>query len=162
MKTNSRWRRLAPLAVAVILAPVLAQIGIAVPAGAARAAMTITMFRADSITNSAAFKTAEAFCPPGQHVVGGGGWVQETGATSGKLALTRLRPVHAQNGRDSYLATGGDHSRHRRRLVGPGVCHVHGDRAARAQNRGESPHRTQFGGGAGNRRGLPGRNSSTR
>lgn len=94
-----------PLAVAVILLPVLAQIGSAVPASAAT---TVTPVAAVSITNSAAFKTAEAFCPQGLHVVGGGGWVQETGATTGKLALTRLRPVHAQNGRDSYLATGAE------------------------------------------------------
>jgi hypothetical protein len=86
----------------------LAQIGIAVPAGAAPAAITVTPVAADSIRNSAAFKTAEAFCPPGLRVIGGGGWVQEIGARTGKLALTRLRPVHPQSGHDSYLATGAE------------------------------------------------------
>jgi hypothetical protein len=65
-----------------------------------------------SARNSNAVKQQVAFCPAGQRVIGGGGWVHEFGS-SHNPALTELRPFHfyRKGNRDAYRATAAETTR---------------------------------------------------
>lgn len=59
--------------------------------------------------NSVSPKTATATCPTGKRILGGGGWLIETGTATRKLILTQLRPVQGTGGQsDRYVVTGAE------------------------------------------------------
>lgn len=54
-------------------------------------------------------KTARAYCPPGERVVGGGGRVESAGAFTTKLTLTQLQPIQGSGTTpDRYVVSGAE------------------------------------------------------
>jgi hypothetical protein len=96
-----RWR---PAAIAAALLATAGVLG----AGAAPALAIsgIEEVRAISVIDSSSAKTAEAKCPRGKDVIGGGGGlVWDAQHQSYNVILTRLQPFHAWNRQqDSYIA----------------------------------------------------------
>jgi hypothetical protein len=99
----------APLTTVLTLAVTACALGIAAaPAGAVPGLQQRASVISPNNTNSVSPKTAVAYCPSNQRVIGGGGWVQEVGpgATSRKPTLTELRPVRLYNGvQDAYVVS---------------------------------------------------------
>lgn len=96
------------------LATVIALTGalIAVQPAVAPAASAVTgIYKVSSIstTSSTSPKVANAYCRPGDRVIGGGGWVHETGAETRRIALTQLQPFQFVDGsQEGYTASGAE------------------------------------------------------
>src|SRR5262245_19124139 len=97
-KKPSRW--VALVGAGTIVAGVFVAVQVA---GAAPAAAVPGLHRVESEvepSDSRSHKQATAYCPTGEQVVGGGGWVYDFGA--GEVVLTRLQPLDGGAGKDAY------------------------------------------------------------
>ena len=105
-----RARNMAAATAAVLAAMTGAAVAVQVAGvGAAHAAVVVVQQVTGplSAVDSQPVKTAQATCPTGKRVIGGGGWVFPTvTADSTKVVLTELQPVHPARGQDFYEATG--------------------------------------------------------
>jgi hypothetical protein len=103
-----RWAELAGAVVIVAAVLITVQLAAAAPASAVTGLQRV--LSTDQVINSEATKSARAFCPETKHVVGGGGWVAELGASpTRRVTLTQLQPVRLLDGvRDGYVATGAE------------------------------------------------------
>jgi hypothetical protein len=102
----SRWA--AASGAVIILAAALVTVHLAAAAPASAVTGIQRVLSPNPPINSQASKSSNAYCPETKHVIGGGGWVAEMGATpTRRVALTQLQPVRLLDGvRDGYVATG--------------------------------------------------------
>jgi len=100
----TRWAALIGAVVMVTDALSVVQFAGGAPASAVSRPQTVSS--RTSQTNSLSPKTMVVLCPPGKRVIGGGGWVQEIGDKTHRLALTQLRPVRLfTSTQDGYAVT---------------------------------------------------------
>jgi hypothetical protein len=100
---RARWTEVASVVALAAGALVGAQIA---GATSAMAVSGIHIVSSSSTSSSTGLKQVQAYCPVGERVIGGGGFVQEVSGTSRKPTLTELRPIFRYDGtRDAYRVT---------------------------------------------------------
>lgn len=101
---TKRWTMLLTAGAVLAAAVVAGQVTSPAPAAAVSGLQVV---RGISIIDSAATKSATAYCPAGKRVIGGGGGlVWDASSHTRQVVLTRMEPVHPAIGQDYFIVTG--------------------------------------------------------